>query len=328
MSYKSIWDFGRSGITNYSVHKIGEYPSKIRPIVFHKIVERFSKEKDLILDPFGGSGTLSVEAKLQGRNSINLDINPNATDLTKEKTNKLDKVEMLSAYDSLIKDLTKERNKINVNGRSLYNNKIEKNEKMRVIQIDKEIKKYIEIKYKINTDETFINTKHTIKIEDARNLTLENESVDSIITDIPYSDMIQYSNLENDLSNIENYADFLIEVQKCFSEMVRVLKKDKYLVVFVADNRIGASRKILPLHSDVIQFFTKKGLDLFDLYIWRYYRSGGFRPFGAKPFQAMNIHTYILVFHKPNGLKIYKKNEKDKYRKNLTKKIKNNYVYK
>ena len=79
MSYKSVWDFGRSGgITNYSVHSIGEYPSKIRPIVFHQIVKRFSNKGDIILDPFCGCGTMAVEAKIQGRHSINFDINPNA----------------------------------------------------------------------------------------------------------------------------------------------------------------------------------------------------------------------------------------------------------
>ena len=46
MSYKSVWDFGRSGgKTNYSVHSIGEYPSKIRPLIFHEVVKRFSKKE-------------------------------------------------------------------------------------------------------------------------------------------------------------------------------------------------------------------------------------------------------------------------------------------
>jgi hypothetical protein len=62
------------------------------------------------------------------------------------------------------------------------------------------------------------------------------------------------------------------------------------------------------------------GLTLFDTYIWRYYRSGGFRPFGKRPFQAMNVHTYILVFHKPNGEELDKKNSEVKYRKRLIEK--------
>ena len=88
MSYKSVWDFGREGKANYSVHTIGEYPSKIRPVVFHEIVKRFSNKNDIILDPFCGCGTMAVEAKLLGRNSINYDINPNAIKLTEEKLNR------------------------------------------------------------------------------------------------------------------------------------------------------------------------------------------------------------------------------------------------
>ena len=95
MSYKSVWDFGRSGgMTNYSVHSIGEYPSKIRPIVFHHIVKRFSNKGDIILDPFCGCGTMAVEAKIQGRHSINFDINSNAIELTRTKLDKLTKEEL------------------------------------------------------------------------------------------------------------------------------------------------------------------------------------------------------------------------------------------
>src|SRR3989344_9063598 len=107
MSYKSIWDFGREGKANYSVHTIGEYPSKIRPVVFSLVVERFSKKGDIILDPFCGCGTMAVEAKLQGKHSMNYDVNPNAIELTKKKLNALTKQEMISAVNELIKDLEK-----------------------------------------------------------------------------------------------------------------------------------------------------------------------------------------------------------------------------
>jgi hypothetical protein len=68
------------------------------------------------------------------------------------------------------------------------------------------------------------------------------------------------------------------------SSMARVLKPNRYCAIFVADYRIARSRVILPLHADVIGLMQARGFDLFDLYVWRYYRSGGFRPFGAKPY--------------------------------------------
>ncbi|MDE1868887.1 MAG: hypothetical protein KGH60_02895, partial [Candidatus Micrarchaeota archaeon] len=196
---------------------------------------------------------------------------------------------------------------------------------MKLIQAKKEAQKLQKVLLSLeNPESEYYKTTHLVELKDSRKLDLANESVDSIITDIPYASMIKYSDLSNDLSTLENYEEFLTELSKSFKEMWRVLKKDKYCVVFVADYRVGASRKILPIHADVINIMRNLGFSLFDLYIWRYYRSGGFRPFGKKPFQAMNIHSYILVFHKPEGKELEKANRAPRYRKRLVEKLENN----
>jgi len=328
MSYKSIWDFGREGKANYSVHTIGEYPSKIRPIVFANVVERFSKEGDIILDPFCGCGTMAVEAKLQGRNSINYDINQNAIELTRKKLDSLTKQEMIKAYMELMKDLEKDFQTILGNGDLEYKSKFKQEQSKKEFA---KLKKKLE---EIKKDNSFYHkTKHITEIKDARVINYiedikkidpNKEFVDSIITDIPYASMIKYSDLKDDLSTIEDYDTFLDELSKSFIKMTDILKKDGYCVIFVADYRVGASRKILPIHADVINIMRDLGLTLFDTYIWRYYRSGGFRPFGKRPYQAMNIHTYILVFHKPNGEELNKANNGVRYRKKLIEKIENN----
>jgi DNA modification methylase len=317
MSYKSVWDFGRSGgITNYSVHAIGEYPSKIRPLVFHEIVKRFSNKGDIILDPFAGSGTMAVEAKILGRHSINFDINEKAIELTKQKINGLTKEEINKAYNYFIEELKKE-------------SQSEKATKIRKYQIEKEIRNYERLRKESLASETV----HISETKDARTVDYleyikkinpQKDFVDSIITDIPYANMIKYSDLKEDLSTIENYESFLEEISKSFKNMTDVLKKDGYCTIFVADYRVGASRKILPIHADVINIMRDLGLTLFDTFIWRYYRSGGFRPFGKRPFQAMNVHTYILVFYKPNGEALNKANREVRYRKRLIEKIENN----
>lgn len=156
---------------------------------------------------------------------------------------------------------------------------------------------------------------------DARQLPIQSDSVDAIVTDIPYADMIRYSNLEADLSTISDYETFLTELGYACSEMARVLKPNRYCAIFVADYRIARSRVILPLHADVIFLMQEHHFELFDLYVWRYYRSGGFRPFGAKPYQAMNVHSYILIFHKPAELKQLVKNRPIRYRKRLIEKL-------
>lgn len=320
MSYKSVWDFGREGKANYSVHTIGDYPSKIRPIVFSLIVDRFSKIGETILDPFCGCGTLAVEAKLQGRNSINYDINPRAIELTKKKLQALTKEEMIKATMELINEFRKDFQTVLGNGDIKYRSKL------RQIQAKKEINK-LKKRLELIKDENsiFHKTKHIVEVRDSRVLPLNDESVDAVITDIPYASMIRYSDLPNDLSTIEDYPKFLKELTKSFKEIMRVLKKSKYCVIFVADYRVGAARRILPVHSDVIQIMQNLGLVLFDTYIWRYYRSGDFRPFGASPYQAMNIHIYILVFYKPNDdEKLDKQNRPVRYRKKLLEKMEKN----
>jgi DNA modification methylase len=157
---------------------------------------------------------------------------------------------------------------------------------------------------------------------DARALPIRSGSVDAIVTDIPYADMIRYSDLPADLSTIEDYDAFLDALGLAFDEMARVLKPNRYCAIFVADYRIARSRVILPLHADVIGLMQARGFDLFDLYVWRYYRSGAFRPFGARPFQAMNVHSYILVFHKPDAPKALVKNRPVRYRQRLIEKLK------
>jgi DNA modification methylase len=305
--YKSVWDFGRAGKANYSVHAMGEYPSKIRPIVFSYIVKRFSNREDTILDPFCGCGTLAVEAKIHRRNSINYDINPYAVKLTKMKLDALDKNEIRRLTREFITEYKKEYKKVET--------KFEK------VRIQKEINKLRDRLKKLEENPDYCNTTHLVEVKDARKLDLGDESVDSVITDIPYASMIKYSDQPEDLSLIEDYDTFLKEIKKAFSEIWRVLKKDKYCIIFCADYRIGASRKILPVHADVINIMRELGFTFFDIYIWRYYRSGGFRPFGKRPYQAMNLHIYILVFHKPDGGELNKPNRPVRYRPRLKEKL-------
>jgi len=262
IGYKSVIDLGRDEKV-YFPHNIGDYPTKILPQIIGEFIERFSYENELIVDPFCGSGTTAVECVFRNRRSINIDINPRAIEISKQK---------LSALEM-----------------SLF-------------------------PYKNIKEQIFI-------LADSRNVPLKSEIADLVITDIPYADMIRYSELPNDLSNIDNYDEFLNEIHKALLEIMRILKPERYAIIFCADYRIARSRIILPLHSDIINLMLSIGFVLFDLYIWRYYRSGDFRPFGNRPFQAMNLHSYILVFHKRKNVEI-KKNRGIRYRKKLLEKIK------
>ena len=67
-------------------HYLFRYPAKFHPPIARKLVEQYSTEKDLILDPYCGSGTLLVEAILSNRCSIGIDIDPVAILASRVKT--------------------------------------------------------------------------------------------------------------------------------------------------------------------------------------------------------------------------------------------------
>lgn len=91
--------------TRYT-HGIHKYPAKFFPELPRWLIKKYSKENDIILDPFGGSATTSIEALLNKRNSISVDIDPFAQLLAKVKTTKLDNEEVEIYTNLLIKKIT------------------------------------------------------------------------------------------------------------------------------------------------------------------------------------------------------------------------------
>jgi len=71
--------------TAYITHGYYRYPAKFIPQIVSRLVEKYTKERDLVVDPFGGCGTTLVESKVMCRPSIGVDINPVAVLMTKAK---------------------------------------------------------------------------------------------------------------------------------------------------------------------------------------------------------------------------------------------------
>ena len=78
----TIWSFPDRG--KWATHK-GDYRGNFAPQIPRNVIERYSKQGDLILDPMVGSGTTLIEAKLTGRNSIGIDINKKPLEIAKER---------------------------------------------------------------------------------------------------------------------------------------------------------------------------------------------------------------------------------------------------
>ncbi|MBQ2916602.1 MAG: RsmD family RNA methyltransferase [Clostridia bacterium] len=76
----SIWSFKERG--NWATHK-GDYRGNCPPQVPRNLILKYTKENDIVLDPFCGSGTTMIECKLLNRKGVGIDINLNALRLTK-----------------------------------------------------------------------------------------------------------------------------------------------------------------------------------------------------------------------------------------------------
>jgi len=94
-----IYSLDRSNYT----HGFHKFPAKYIPEIPRWGILKFSKQNDTILDPFCGSGTTSVEARLHQRNSYAIDVDPIALLLTKVKTTPLNEKDLYKAKNHLIR---------------------------------------------------------------------------------------------------------------------------------------------------------------------------------------------------------------------------------
>lgn len=148
-----------------------------------------------------------------------------------------------------------------------------------------------------------------IRKGDARATDLSDNSIDLIISHPPYLGAIDYSNiyqLENKILGFDyeevdagdistnSMQRYLVEMNKVFDEMNRVLKSGRHACVVIGDNRKDGS--IQPTFAYFIQYATEKlGFQLKDIFIWVMSQKAGMN---VKRRGNHIDHNYILVFQK------------------------------
>ena len=93
MNYNIDFNFGNSD-TMYLTHSLHPYPAKFPPQLPHIIIQQFAQKSATVLDPFCGSGTTLVEARLLGCNAIGVDVNGLSSLLSKVKATPLSEKEL------------------------------------------------------------------------------------------------------------------------------------------------------------------------------------------------------------------------------------------
>lgn len=100
--------------TAYITHGYHRYPAKFIPQIVSRLVEKYTKKGDLVVDPFGGCGTTLVEAKVMGRPSFAVDINPVAVLITKAKITSINPVKIENEFTALKNRLEAYNEKIKI----------------------------------------------------------------------------------------------------------------------------------------------------------------------------------------------------------------------
>lgn len=160
----------------------------------------------------------------------------------------------------------------------------------------------------------FDRTTHRLQLGDARKLSwLADESVHLVVTSPPYWTLKEYAkNNAGQLGDVEQYEDFLAELDKVWSECKRVLVKGGRICCVVGDVCIPRKRVgrhyIMPLHSDLQVRVRRLGLDCLTPILWHKIANGVTEAEGngagfyGKPYQpgsiVKNDTEYILFFRK------------------------------
>lgn len=158
-------------------------------------------------------------------------------------------------------------------------------------------------------------TMHLLVKGDSRDLKfIDDESVHLVVTSPPYWSLKRYNDVEGQMGHIEDYEEFLTQLNKVWKEVYRVLVPGGRLVCVVGDvclsRRQHGRHVVMPLHSDISVQCRKIGFDNLTPVIWKKianisYEVENGSSFLGQPYQPnaiiKNDIEFILMERKAGG---------------------------
>jgi len=156
-------------------------------------------------------------------------------------------------------------------------------------------------------------TAHRMHLGDARDLSwLPDTSVHLVVTSPPYWTLKQYAHHDMQMGAIEDYEQFLIQLDRVWAECGRVLVPGGRICCVVGDvcvaRKKGGRHYVMPLHADIQVRARKLELDCLTPILWNKIANGTMEAEGngagfyGKPYQPgaiiKNDIEYILFLRK------------------------------
>ncbi len=156
-------------------------------------------------------------------------------------------------------------------------------------------------------------TTHRLHVGDARDLSWQpDESVHLVVTSPPYWNLKEYEHSTEQMGDIDQYEQFLTQLDRVWAECARVLVPGGRICCVVGDVCIPRKRAgrhyVMPLHADIQVRSRELGLDCLTPVLWSKIANGVTEAAGngagfyGKPYQPgaiiKNDIEYILFLRK------------------------------
>jgi DNA modification methylase len=161
-----------------------------------------------------------------------------------------------------------------------------------------------------------IPTEHDLRLGDARSMELAPESVHLVLTSPPYWTLKEYRDSDGQLGHIDDYEQFLSELDAVWANCFQALVPGGRLIIVVGDvclsrRKNNGRHTVVPLHASIQEHCRQLGFDNLAPIIWHkianavYEVENGGSGFLGKPYEPnaviKNDIEFILMQRKPGG---------------------------
>ena len=160
-----------------------------------------------------------------------------------------------------------------------------------------------------------IPTTHELKLQDSRHLHLKPESIHLVVTSPPYWTLKEYNVHDAQMGDIEDYEEFLRELDKVWRRCFKALVPGGRLVCVVGDvclsrRKNNGEHTVVPLHASIQEHCRKIGYVNLAPIIWHKIANASYEvangsSFLGKPYEPnaviKNDIEYVLMERKGGG---------------------------